>query len=79
MENNPTAKLLLIFIGESDKVGQQPLYETIVFEARKQELSGARTKGPSSDEYAHLISSVLNLFLSLKELHPMTNPDQKIS
>ena len=41
MENNPKAKLLRIFIGESDKVGQQPLYETIVFEAKKQGLSGA--------------------------------------
>ena len=41
MENNPNAKLLRIFIGESDKVGQQPLYETIVFEAKKQSLSGA--------------------------------------
>ncbi|HXH19499.1 MAG TPA: DUF190 domain-containing protein [Chitinophagales bacterium] len=41
MENNPNAKLLRIFIGESDKVGQQPLYETIVFEAKKQGLSGA--------------------------------------
>ena len=41
MENNPNAKLLRIFIGESDKNGQQPLYETIVFEAKKQGLSGA--------------------------------------
>jgi hypothetical protein len=41
MENNPDAKLLRIFIGESDKHGQQPLYETIVFEAKKQGLSGA--------------------------------------
>ncbi|MCX6247332.1 MAG: DUF190 domain-containing protein [Bacteroidetes bacterium] len=41
MENNPDAKLLRIFIGESDKLGQQPLYETIVFEAKKQGLSGA--------------------------------------
>ena len=41
MENNPTAKLLRIFIGESDKVGQQPLYEALVFEAKKQGLSGA--------------------------------------
>jgi PII-like signaling protein len=41
MENNPDAKLLRIFIGESDKVGQQPLYEAIVFEAKKQGLSGA--------------------------------------
>lgn len=41
MENNPNARLLRIFIGESDKHGQQPLYETIVFEAKKQGLSGA--------------------------------------
>lgn len=41
MENNPNAKLIRIFIGESDKFGQQPLYETIVFEAKKQGLSGA--------------------------------------
>jgi PII-like signaling protein len=41
MENDPNAKLLRIFIGESDKVGQQPLYEAIVFEAKKQSLSGA--------------------------------------
>ncbi len=41
MENNPDAKLLRIFIGESDKSGQKPLYETIVFEAKKMGLSGA--------------------------------------
>lgn len=41
MENNPHAKLLRIFVGESDKLGQQPLYEAIVFEAKKQSLSGA--------------------------------------
>ncbi len=41
MENNSTTKLLRIFIGESDKAGNQPLYEAIVFEAKKQGLSGA--------------------------------------
>jgi PII-like signaling protein len=41
MENNPDAKLLRIFIGENDKLSQQPLYEAIVFEAKKQGLSGA--------------------------------------
>jgi len=41
MENNPTAKLLRIFLGESDKYQQKPLYEVIVFEAKKQSLSGA--------------------------------------
>jgi len=41
MENNPNAKLLRIFIGESDKIGFETLYETIVFEAKKKRLSGA--------------------------------------
>jgi PII-like signaling protein len=41
MENNPAVKLLRIFLGESDKYKNQPLYEVIVFEARKQLLSGA--------------------------------------
>jgi PII-like signaling protein len=41
MENHPNAKLLRVFIGESDKYGQQPLYEALVFEAKRQGLSGA--------------------------------------
>jgi uncharacterized protein len=34
------SKLLRIFIGELDKVGHRPLYETILFEAKKQGLAG---------------------------------------
>ncbi|MGN6801573.1 MAG: DUF190 domain-containing protein [Ginsengibacter sp.] len=34
------SRLLRVFIGESDKVGHQPLYEAIVFAARKQGLAG---------------------------------------
>lgn len=41
MKNSPNAKLLRIFIGESDKIGYKTLYETIVFEAKKKGLSGA--------------------------------------
>lgn len=41
MINDPTAKLLRIFLGESDKLHQRPLYEMFVFEAKKQGLSGA--------------------------------------
>ena len=41
MENNPNAKLLRIFIGESAKIGFNTLYETIVIEAKKKGLSGA--------------------------------------
>jgi PII-like signaling protein len=41
MENHPDAKLLRIFIGESDSLGHLPLYEAIIHEAKKQKLSGA--------------------------------------
>ena len=33
--------MLRIFIGESDKVGHQPLYEVLVLEARKAGIAGA--------------------------------------
>src|SRR5665213_393462 len=41
MENSPNAKLLRIFVGESDKSGHQPLYEAIVYAAKECSLSGA--------------------------------------
>lgn len=41
IEKNPDAKLLRIFVGESDKHGSIPLYESIVFEAKKCGLAGA--------------------------------------
>jgi PII-like signaling protein len=40
MELNHDSKLLRIFIGESDKIGHQPLYGAILFAARKQGLAG---------------------------------------
>jgi hypothetical protein len=41
MEIKGPAKLLRIFIGESDKIGRTPLYELIVKQAREQHLAGA--------------------------------------
>ena len=41
MEIKGTAKLLRLFMGESDKVGHTPLYEVIVKEARERHLAGA--------------------------------------
>lgn len=35
------SKLLRIFIGELDKVKRQPLYEALVFSAKKQGIAGA--------------------------------------
>lgn len=40
MELPHDSKLLRIFIGETDKIGHQPLYEAILFEAKKQGLAG---------------------------------------
>lgn len=41
MKTENEAKLLRIFIGETDKIGHVPVYEKIVLEARKNELAGA--------------------------------------
>lgn len=40
MQLKADSKLLRIFIGELDKIGHQPLYEVILFEAKKQGLAG---------------------------------------
>ena len=41
MKTKSEAKLLRIFIGETDKIGHVSVYEKIVSEARKNELAGA--------------------------------------
>jgi PII-like signaling protein len=46
MTENRTSLLLRIFVGEYDKLNHEPLYEQIVYEAKKQGLAGATvTKG----------------------------------
>lgn len=41
MELNREAKLLRIFVGDSDKIGSLPVYEKIVLEAKQRGLAGA--------------------------------------
>lgn len=41
MELSRHSKLLRIFVGSTDKIGHQPLYEAIVFAALKEHLAGA--------------------------------------
>ena len=41
MQTNSEAKLLRIFIGESDKIKGKPVYEEIVLKAREAGLAGA--------------------------------------
>lgn len=46
MTRESTAILLRVFVGEFDKVGHKPLYEEILYAAKKQGLAGATvTKG----------------------------------
>ena len=46
MESNTEAWVLKIFIGSTDQVNQTPLYEYIVFQAKKKGIAGATvTKG----------------------------------
>lgn len=40
MQLDADSKLLRIFIGELDKIGHQPLYEAILFAAKKNNLAG---------------------------------------
>src|SRR5574339_516612 len=40
MELQGQSKLLRIFVGESDRIGHQPLYEVILLSAREKGLAG---------------------------------------
>ena len=41
MENNTEAWALRIYIGSTDQINQVPLYEHIVFQAKKKDIAGA--------------------------------------
>ncbi|MBU1680757.1 MAG: DUF190 domain-containing protein [Bacteroidetes bacterium] len=41
MKINSEAKLLRVFIGETDKLGSVPLYEQIIIQAKKTGIAGA--------------------------------------
>ena len=46
MENNSEACILRIYIGSTDQFNQQPLYEYLVFQAKRKGIAGATvTKG----------------------------------
>ncbi|MGV8945759.1 MAG: DUF190 domain-containing protein [Lutibacter sp.] len=81
MENNPNAKLLRIFIGESDKIGFESLYETIVFEAKKEGLSGATVTrgimGFGANSKIHT-SKLLEISSDLPIIIEIVDTDEKI-
>jgi len=59
------ANILKVYIGESDRVNGRPLYEEIVFEARKAGMAGATvTKGLLSFGASHSIHTMKIFALS---------------
>lgn len=82
MVNDRNAKLLRIFLGESDKYHQQPLYETIVFEAKKQELSGATVirgiMGFGANSKIHS-AKLFNISTDLPVIVEIVDTDDKIN
>ena len=81
MEARSEAKLLRIFIGESDKVRHLPLYEMIVREARAAGLAGATAWrglmgfGPSSRIRT---AKLLDLSVDLPIVIEITDEESKI-
>ena len=58
MKNDTEAYILRIFIGSSDLVDQQPLYEKLVFQAKKSGIAGVTvTKGIMSYGASSVIHS----------------------
>lgn len=82
MELKGEAKLLRIFIGESDKVAHIPLYEAIVREARKAGLAGATAwrgilaYGPSSRIKT---AKILDLSGDMPVIIEITDEESKIN
>ncbi len=59
MKNNGEAKLLRIFVSNTDKFKHAPLYEMVVFAARRYGLAGATvTKGMMGFGSSNVIRSV---------------------
>jgi PII-like signaling protein len=79
----PTDSFLLrIFIGESDRHGHQPLYESIVLKARELHLAGATVLrgamgfGPSSRIHT---SKIMRLSLDLPLVIEIVDSEEKIN
>ncbi len=65
MELQGKAKLLKIYVGESDKINGRPLFEELVYAARKEGLAGATVyRGTMSYGASHSIHTVKIFALS---------------
>ena len=82
MEELSDAKLLRVFLGESDKVRHAPLYEAIVLEAKKAGLAGATAWrglmgfGPTSRIRT---AKILDLSVDLPIVVEITDDESKIA
>src|SRR5215470_3917369 len=82
MQLGEKAALLRIFIGESDRFGQHPLYEAIVLKAREQGLAGATVlRGPMGfGEHSQIHSAkVLRLSQDLPVVVEIVDSPDKIN
>jgi uncharacterized protein len=76
------AVLLRIFIGENDKVGHQPLYETIVLKAREMHLAGATVlRGPMGFGHSSVLhtTKILRLSQDLPLIIEIVDSEDKIN
>ena len=82
MEELSDAKLLRVFLGESDKIRHAPLYEAIVLEAKKAGLAGATAWrglmgfGPTSRIRT---AKILDLSVDLPIVVEVTDDESKIA
>ena len=82
MKTSGSAKLLRIFLGESDRLHHQPLYEAIVLKARELGLAGATVlRGPMGfGAKSHLhTAKILRLSTDLPMVIEIVDNEQKIA
>ena len=76
------AVLLRIFIGESDRHGHQPLYESIVLKAREMHMAGATVlRGPMGfGKSSHLhTAKILRLSMDLPIVIEIVDSEEKVN
>jgi PII-like signaling protein len=82
MQLERNSKLLRIFIGEMDKVGHQPLYEALLFSAKKQGIAGCSViRGIMSYGVSTLVhtTKILDFSSDLPVIVEIVDKEEKIN
>lgn len=82
MELPNESKLLRIYIGESDKIEHRPLFEAIVFAAKKREMAGATvTRGIMSYGASSMVHSarLIDISTDLPVIVEIVDEEEKIN